>query len=74
MKKTEKSRKITVINYYRLLDRKQKSQLKAQVIDRTGWAEPTFGYKMREQNFTKLELEAIELIITDFKTGKLKWK
>lgn len=73
MEKTEKKRKTTVISYYRLLEFKQKSVFKNRVIEITGWSEPTFSYKMREQNLTKLELEALEQIIIDFKTGKLTW-
>jgi hypothetical protein len=73
MTKQEIKKKTTVISYYRLLETKQKSLFKQTVIDKTGWSIPTFSYKFREKNFTKLELEAVESIIDDFKTGKLQW-
>lgn len=77
MKKTEKNRKTTVINYYRTLDRKQKGQFKTLVMERTEWAESTFGYKFGDEKgrkkMTKLELEAIELIIDNLKSGKITW-
>lgn len=71
--KQEKKRKITVISYYRLLKHKQKSQLKKAIMETCGWSESTFHYKMENQNFEKLEIEATEKIISEFKTGVRVW-
>jgi hypothetical protein len=38
-----------------------------------GWSESTFHYKVEHLNFEKLELEAIENLIKEFKTGQRKW-
>lgn len=71
--KTEKKRKTTVISYYRALKHKQKSQIKKVIMDVCGWSESTFHYKMENSNFEKLEIEAVEKIITDYKTGVRLW-
>lgn len=71
--KQKKKRKITVISYYRLLKLKQKSQLKKIIMETCDWSESTFHYKMENQNFEKLEIEAIEKIISEFKTGVRVW-
>jgi len=69
----EKKRKITVISYYRLLRLKQKGKIKEVIMETCGWSESTFQYKMVNQNFDKLELEATEKIIDEFKTGIRTW-
>jgi len=71
--KQQKKRKITVISYYRLLKHKQKSQLKKLIMEVCDWSESTFHYKMENQNFEKLEIEATEKIINEFKTGVRVW-
>jgi O-phosphoseryl-tRNA(Cys) synthetase len=69
----EKKRKITVISYYRLLKHKQKGKIKEVIMETCGWSESTFQYKMVNSNFDKLELEATEKIINEFKTGERVW-
>lgn len=54
-----------IINdYYQELSRQEKKMFKKKVTELTGWSHPTFYNKLRLNNLTKLEIEAIEKIIT----------
>lgn len=46
-------------NYYETLTDKEKADLRKKVLERTGMSLPSFYYKKRHGNFTKLEKEKI---------------
>lgn len=63
-------KKQPIIIFYRKLDFKEKSLFKKAVMMGTGWSSPTFQYKFREGNFSKLELKEIEKIKENFDCNK----
>ena len=56
-----------IFDYYSSLKRQDKSNFIAIVLERTGISYPSFMRKIREDAWTKLEREAIELIIEEDK-------
>ena len=56
---------MNIFDYYSKLERKDKSNFIAIVLSRTGISYPSFMRKVREDSWTKLEREAIELIIEE---------
>lgn len=49
--------------FYEALDDANKKQFVKRVLEITDWALPTFYYKLRHNNYSKLEQEAITKII-----------
>ena len=56
-----------IFNYYTRLERKEKTNFIAIVLERTGISYPSFMRKVKEDRWTKLEREAIEQIIEEQK-------
>ena len=56
-----------IFNYYTRLERKEKTNFIAIVLERTGISYPSFMRKVKEDSWTKLEREAIEQIIEEQK-------
>jgi len=70
-KKQQKKRIINVISYYRLLKNKDKGLLKVCIMEKCDFSESTFQYRIRNANFNRLELIAVEEIISKFKLNGL---
>lgn len=49
--------------FYDALNDANKKQFVKRVLETTDWALPTFYYKLRHNNYSKLEQEAINKII-----------
>lgn len=56
---------MAINDYYKQLNEEQKVVFRNKVLSLTGWSYPTFYYKMKNNNFSKLEREAIEKIINE---------
>jgi len=67
---TKKKQIIRFITYYRLQDVKQKGRLRELISETCEFKGGTFDYKMKNHNFSVLEISAIEKIIQDHKDGK----
>ena len=55
---------MAIIDHYNALDEQQKTKFRDDILKITGWSYTTFYYKMKNDNFSKLEKEAIEKYIT----------
>ena len=56
--------------FYDTLDAPDKKRFVKLVAETTGWALATFYYKLRNNNLSLLEQEAISKIIESWQTGK----
>lgn len=54
---------MVISDYYSSLKTKEKTTFIQKVIERCDISYPAFMYKMRKDSWTKLEREAIELLI-----------
>lgn len=59
---------MAIIDHYNALDEQRKKIFRDDILKITGWSYTTFYYKIKNDNFSKLEREAIEKYIT--KTSK----
>jgi len=72
---TKKKRIIRFITYYRMLRVKPRGELRKLISDTCEYKGGTFDYKMNNQNYSELEINAIEKVIEDYKNkedGKIK--
>jgi hypothetical protein len=69
---TKKKRIIRFITYYRLLPSGVKGQLKTLIEDACEFKGGTFGYKLKNGNYSELQLREIETIIQNHKDGKIE--
>ncbi len=68
---TKKTRIIRFITYYKVQPNGVKGMLKTQIETTCELKGGTFGYKLKNKNFSELEIVAIEKIIQDHKDGKI---
>ena len=54
---------MVIFDHYSALDEQSKIKFRDDILKITGWSYTTFYYKMKNDNFSKLEREAIERYI-----------
>jgi len=64
---TKKKRIIRFITYYRMLTVKPRGELRKLISDACEYKGGTFDYKMKNQNYSELEIDAIEKVIEEYK-------
>ena len=69
---TKKNRIIRFITYYRTQTTKVKGKLREVIIETCEFKGGTFDYKIKNKNYSELEITAIEKIIQDHKDGKIE--
>lgn len=58
--------------FYDGLDETSKKRFVKKVLDITDWSLPTFYYKLSHNNYSKLELEALNQLIESWQTTEEK--
>jgi len=69
---TKNKRIIRFITYYRTQKYKHRGKLRELISEACEFKGGTFDYKMENQNYSELQLTAIEKIIQDHKDGKIE--